>query len=185
MNDIPGMVTVAQYSSSSMSEVLDKSEKAMEVLFQRGIDFVVQADTGGMHIKVLVEEERTTAARDALAYVFPKVARNLRMHTDSSVVLKLTKNLIKPGTTVLIGRSPVTSKLPGAEPFTIGGDGIMGNSHLGLEWDGFGSIKIKAVDGNKVTIGGVEVPSDDWMEIEEGAKIQLGVTTLRFQTTGA
>jgi hypothetical protein len=180
MTEFPGMVTAAQYSANSMREVLDKSEKAMEMLFQRGIDFVMKADAGALHIKIMVDQSQTTAARDALNSVFPKVIRNLRMHTDSSVVLNLTKNLIKPGQTVIIGRSPQTSKLPGAETLPIGGDSLMGNSHLGVEWDGFETIKVKPLDGNKVTVGGVEVVGDDWMEVEPGTKIYIGVSILRF-----
>jgi hypothetical protein len=184
MDEFPGMVTTAQYSANNMREVLDKSEKAMEMLFQRGIDFILKADAGSLHIKIMVEQDQTTAARDALNSVFPKVARNLRMHTDSSVVLNLTKNLIKPGQTVLIGRSPQTSKLAGAETLTIGGDTLMGNSHIAVQWDGFETIKVKPVDGNKVTVGGVEISGDDWMDVELGTKIYIGVSILRFMTAG-
>jgi hypothetical protein len=184
MTDYPGKVTAAQYSANNMREVLEKSEKAMEMLFQRGIDFMLEADAGALHIKILVEQDQTTAARDALNSVFPKVVRNLRMHTDSSVVLSLSKNLIKPGQTVIVGKSPQTSKLPGAEPFTIGGDGLMGNTHVAIEWDGFEAIKVKALDGNRVMVGGVEVPADEWMTIEPGTKIDIGVSTLRFMPTG-
>lgn len=179
MSDITGMVTASQFSSASVREVLEKAEKAMDVLFQRGIDFLIQGDTGGMSIRVLVKPEQITAARDALNYVFPQTVRNLRMHTDSDVVLQLSKNLIKPGQTVLIGRSPATTKMPEAEAWTIGGDGQIANSHLAVEWDGFQTVKIKPIEG-KVTAGGVDVPLNEWMNIEPGTKVRLGVTTLRF-----
>lgn len=171
---------VAQYQGT-IEGIQNRLAKTVGILYAKEIDFRIETVTKMMRFRVLVSEENLTPAKDALFGIFEEEARKLQMQTDSEVVLKLAHNVIKPGQTVLIGRAPAAYKLANTQPLPIEGDFKMGNSHIALEWDGFGVIRIKDMgEGNGVLVGGVPITPGEWLEIEPGASVRIGQTTLRF-----
>ena len=175
------MLVAAQFQGT-VADIQQKTTKALEILYSRDIYAQLEVIPKSMTIRVLTFAEDHTKAKDALEAVFPNVARKLQIQVDSEVPLRMTvPNIIKPGQTALIRRSPFTLKLPGAAAIPLEGDITIGLTHLAVEWDGYGGLKIKDMgEGNGVMVGEVPVLPDEWMTIETGAKVRIGRTFLRF-----
>ncbi len=176
-----GTMLVAAQFQGPLPQIKELIAKTLEIFYSKEIYFQIDASPKMMSFRVLVMEEDLTPAKDALWGVYPSETKKLLISVDAQVPLQFTKNIIRPGQTVLIGSAPSTYKLAGAEPVPITGDGSMGMTHLAVEWDGVSKLRIKDMEeGNGVNAGGVQLQPGEWMEIEPGTKVRIGQTTLRF-----
>ncbi len=172
---------VAAQFQGPLEQIKAKVARVLDIYYTKDIDFLLESNTKMMTFRVLVSAEDFTRAKDALYGVFEEEPHKLQIRVDSQIPLNFTKNIIKPGQTVLIGRAPNSYKLHGADAIPIEGDMQIGLTHLAVEWDGMSKLRIKDMgEGNGVVAGGVAVLPGEWMEIEPGTNVRIGQTVLRF-----
>lgn len=183
MAEKSGLSLAGQYSNSSMSdsEVMERVQNAYKALQAANIVAQIELHTGSKTIQVLVESARRDAAREALKDVLPTIPRRLKMRVDAASLRRVTPAIpvLLPGDQFIIGRSSVVST--NEKAIVINDDPKIEGQHLVVRWDGLSKLEIKDVSSKQDgRIDTVEI-GPDWMEVEPGAKIRLGDTTLIFQ----
>ncbi|NWJ44785.1 MAG: hypothetical protein HXX08_02805 [Chloroflexi bacterium] len=173
---------IAAQFQGTLPEIQQKMAKVAEIFYPKDIYYQLEAIPKMMRFKVLVYSDDLTKAKDALFGIFPNEPRKLQVQVDSQVPLKLSKNVIKPGQTALFGRLPFALKIPGSEAFQLDGDNTIALNEFAVEWDGFGTLRIRDLgEGIGVVVGEVMAPANEWLQIETGAKVRIGrQAVLRF-----
>ncbi len=162
-------------------ELLSRFEKAYHALQASNIPGILEINTGDQSIRVTVDPRQKDAARGVLKEILPYIPRRLHLRVDAKSLRRVTPAapVLAPGDEVIIGHSSIAS---GKEKLIIiADDPQIARQHLAARWDGLNKLEIKDISGkNDAHLGSVEVGTE-WMEVEPGAKIQIGDTFLSFQ----
>ncbi len=177
------MSLAGQYSASQApgADFMQRVQQAFEAMKSAGIASLMEIETGSQTVRVLVEPSNREAARAALKDILPNIPRRLKMRVDANSLRRVTpaSPTLMPDEEVYIGASSVPTYKE--KLIVISDDSKIARQHLGVRWDGLNKLEIKDVSGrNDARIDTVEV-GPEWMEVEPGAKIRIGDTTVSFQ----
>ncbi len=180
---MPDFSLAGQYTDklSNDSDFMERVQQAFGALQASSIPAHIEINTFSRTISVRVEAARRDAARVALKEILPNIPRRLRMRVDASTLRRVTPAIpvLMPGDEVIVGRSSIGSR--NEKTVTIEDDSKIANQHLRVRWDGLDKLEVKDVSGkNDARIGTVEI-GPEWMELEPGAKVRIGDTTISFQ----
>ncbi|MEI6046971.1 MAG: FHA domain-containing protein [Chloroflexota bacterium] len=172
-----------QYSDSHGTDpgFIQRVEQAFQVLQTANISGLIEVETATRTIRVLVDPSRREAARTALKDILPSIPRRLKVRVDANNLRRVTPAIpvIMPGEEITIGRSSMGSYHE--KMIIIDDDPKISNQHLKVRWDGLSRLEIKDVSDQKNALIDTVLIGPDWMELEPGAKVRIGETTVSFQ----
>ena len=180
---MPGMSFAGQYSDphGTDADLIQRVQQAFQSLQSAGIQGLIEIETATRTVRVMVDPTRRDAAREVLKEIVPNVPRRLRMRVDASSLRRVTPAIpvLMPGEEIIIGRSSMG--VYNEKVVLIEDDPKIARQHLRVRWDGLSNLEVKDISGqNDARIDTVPI-GPEWMELEPGAKVRLGDTTVSFQ----
>jgi hypothetical protein len=172
-----------QYNDSHGTDpdFIQRVERAFQALQTANILGLIEVETATRTIRVLVDPSRREAARTVLKDILPSIPRRLKMRVDATSLRRVNPAIpiLMPGDEVTIGRSSMGSY--NEKMIIIEDDSKISRQHLKVRWDGLNKLEIKDVSDQKDAKIDTILVGPDWMELEPGAKVRIGETTVSFQ----
>lgn len=178
-----GMSFAGQYSNPNGTDedLMQRVQQAFQALKTAGINGVIEIETASRSVRVTVDPTRRDAAREVLKEILPNIPRRLRMRVDAASLRRVTPAMpvLMPNDEIIIGRSSMGAH--NEKVVLIEDDSKIARQHLRVRWDGLSKLEVKDIGGqNDARIDTVEI-GPEWMELEPGAKVRIGDTTVSFQ----
>jgi len=178
------MALAGQYSDKGKADpdFIERVPQAYKALLAAGIEAFIEVETSSRTIKVKVQPGQREAARTALKDILPNVPRRLKMRVDANAIRRVTPAapVLLPGDQLTIGRASVAANRD-EKIVTISDDPKIASQHLQVRWDGLNKLEVKDVSSQQDAHIGTVLIGSEWMELEPGAKVQFGETTVSFQ----
>lgn len=163
------------------ADFMQRTQQAFEALQTAKIPALIEIETQSRTVRVMVDPSRRDAARQILGQILPQIPRRLKMRVDANSLRRVTPAapVLMPGEEVTIGRSSMGSYQE--KMIVIDDDSKITRQHLKVRWDGLSKLEVKDVSGQNDAKIDTVIIGPDWFEVEPGAKIRIGETTISFQ----